>query len=345
LRENAHDYPSYQFTSEAPAFGAALETAGVPWIHGRFDYRRVYNTGPAFTGQFPAPDGGGFEKVEGLRISSERLGYAATAFLAEIGSLRGGFAYDLYNQLIDKAFGGIEFYPIPDKLVVGADVDFYVPTFDADSIWNWFTHNPMVTLLGRVATRPVDGFDLSVSGGTRLWMADGDPADWAERECAALSSDVATINDCLRYGIEPTLGSDRAFARDEQNRETTFAPDLLVNLGAGYRWGSGRVGLDGMLQTGLGDESENRGRRTGGVLSAQQALYADQVYLGGNLSTYNWQDPLRPDREATSFGYVVAPEYRPVEQARFRVEWEHDMNRLVGHRFRVLGMLSMRVAP
>src|SRR5690606_38043867 len=63
--ERAQDYPSFQFASEAPAFGAALESTGVNWIHGRASYRRVYNTGPAFTGQFPAPEGGGFERVEG----------------------------------------------------------------------------------------------------------------------------------------------------------------------------------------------------------------------------------------------------------------------------------------
>jgi hypothetical protein len=224
-------------------------------------------------------------------------------------------------------------------------VDFFVPTFDADSIWNWFTHNPVITALGRVATRPVQGLDLSVSGGARLWMADGDPQNWAQRECAALSSDPATLADCLRYGNDPTLSSDGSFARSEDNRGTTFAPDILANLGIGYHWQSGRVGLDGMLETGVGGNDQNRGRRTGGTLAAQQALYADQVFLGGSVSTYNWEDPLRPDRDATSFGYMIAPEYRPIEQTRFRVEWEHDMNRLVGQRFRLVGLVSVRVAP
>jgi hypothetical protein len=348
IRAVAHDYPSYQFTSEAPAFGFALESTGVSFIHGRFDYRRVYNLGPAFTSQFPVPDGGGFEKIEGLRISSERFGYAASAFIADLGAIRGGFAYDLYNQLISKGYGGIEFYPVTEKLVVGADVDFFVPTFDGDSIWNWFTHNPVITALGRVATRPVKGLDISASGGARLWMADGDPEDWAQRECAALSNNAAAIADCIRYGIDPSLGSDATFGRipgTEEERDTTFAPDVLANLGVGYAWWSGRAGLDGMLQTGVGGPEQNRGRRVGGTLSAQQALYADQLWLGGNVSAYNWNDPLRPDRDATSFGYMIAPEYRPIPQTRFRVEWEHDMNRLVGQRFRIVGVVGVRVAP
>jgi hypothetical protein len=360
LRDNAHDYPSYQFAGHAPAFGGALETAGPTWIHGRLTYRRVYNTEAAFTGQFPYPDGGGFEKVEGLRVSSEQVGYGASAFLAEIGTLRGGFSYDLYNQLINRASGGVEFYPIANKLTVGADVDFFVPTYDADSIWNWFTHNPVITALGRVATRPVPEVDISLSGGARLWMADGDPNSWASGACQAINADPAAVADCRAYGTDPSYGLDGnpptgtpnavresllGFSRQEANRETTIQPDLLANLGVGYRWGSGRLGVDGMMQMGFGDEVSNRGRRVGGGLSARQALVSRRLFLGGRASLYNWHDPLRDDRDATSFGYMVAPEYRPIQQTRLRVEWEHNMNRLVGQRFRIVGLIGVEVGP
>ncbi len=63
------------------------------------------------------------------------------------------------------------------------------------------------------------------------------------------------------------------------------------------------------------------------------------------MSLYNWEDPLRPDRGATSFGYVLGAGYRPGEVADFKIEWEHDMNRLVGQRFRVVGLVNLRVAP
>jgi len=100
-----------------------------------------------------------------------------------------------------------------------------------------------------------------------------------------------------------------------------------------------------MVQTGFGDESTNRGRRVGGTVSAQQAIVPGLFWLGGRLSAYEWHDPLRPERDAASLGYVVAPEIQPLQFGKLRVEWEHEMNRLVGQRFRVLGLITMKVAP
>ena len=52
-------------------------------------------------------------------------------------------------------------------------------------------------------------------------------------------------------------------------------------------------------------------------------------------------DPLRPDRDATSFAYVLGAGWRPVDLADVKVEFEHDMNRLVGQRYRIVGMLNL----
>jgi hypothetical protein len=341
----AQDYPSYQFASVAPAFGAALESTGVNWLHGRVSYRRVYNTGTAFTSQFPAAGvpNGGHETVEGLRISSEQFGYAASAFLADVGALRGGFAYDLYSERFNRGFAAIEGWPVPNALSLGAEFDYFVPTFDADSIWNWFTHNEIITALGRVAAGPFSGFDVSVSAGARLWRADGDPAGWARAQCSvATGGDPRATDLCLSFGIDPTNGT---FSREEANREAHLAPDLMADAGSRYDWGSGRVALRGMLETGFGGASTNRGRRGGGDLSATQGVLGRTVWLGGRVSVYHWDDPLRPDRSATSFGYVLAPEYVPWDYTRFRVEWEHDVNRLVGQRFRILGLVKLWVIP
>jgi len=348
------DYPSYQEAAMAPAFGAAIESNGPNWIHGRFDYRRVYNTGDAFTGQFPAPDGGGYEQVEGMRLSSEKLGYALSAFLAEVGAVRGGFAYDMYNQLVQRAYGGADVYAT-STVTAGLSYEYFVPTFDADSIFNWFTHHPSHTALGRLALGPWSGFDVALSGGARLWLTDGDPDSWAVDQCTSNDPNPVAVDQCLGFGLNSSFGgvdangdprgdgNDADFTREEANRGTTMAPDLISNLGTRYRWGTGMVGFDGMLQTGFGDEDTNRGRRFGGALRAKQSLGGGMFWMGGRVSAYDWHDPLRPDRDATSFGYVVAPEYVPADFTRIRVEWEHNMNRLVGQRFRLLGMVSMKV--
>lgn len=333
-------YPSYQGRGHAPAFGAALETNGPNWIHGKLVYRRVYNTGSAWTGPFLAPGSRELETIDETRISQDRLGYAVTAFLSDFGGLRGGFAYDLYSEEVTRAFGNLDFY-LSKNTTVSIDGETYKPSFDADSIWNWFTHHRITTAQARAHVRPHRRVDLTGSAGVRLWMSDGDPAQYAVAQCTAMNPGAVT--QCLQYGLDPSFAGSDGYSRDEANRETTIAPDVLANLGGRYRWHRGRVALRGSLQTGVGDESVNRGRRAGGTLSARQSFAREVVWLGGRVSVYNWDNPLRPHRNATSFGYVVAPEYRPFKDTTLRLEWEHNMNRLVGQRFRLLGLVSFRV--
>ena len=63
--------------------------------------------------------------------------------------------------------------------------------------------------------------------------------------------------------------------------------------------------------------------------------------LGSRLSLYNWKDPIRPGRGATSFGYVLGGGYKPADLADLRLEWEHDMNRIAGQRFRIVALLNL----
>ena len=193
----------------------------------------------------------------------------------------------------------------------------------------------------------------------RLWLTDGDPEAWAVDQCTASRANAPNpeeaIAQCLAFGTDPSFGGfnangeqivnadDTLYARNEDARSTNIAPDLISSLGTRYRWGTGMVGLDGMLQSGFGDEATNRGSRLGAGVRAKQGLASGQFWMGGRVSVYDWADPLRPDRDATSFTYVVAPEYRPADFARIRVEWEHSMNRLVGQRMRIMGWVSTQV--
>jgi hypothetical protein len=330
-------YPSFQFTKPAPAFGVALESAGPNWVHGRFSYRRVYNTGKAFTQQFPDPSGG-FPTADGARVSQDRLGYALDVNKDDLGGLKGGFTYDLYNDLVGSFFGGIEAY-LGKPVTVGADIDYFEPTFDADSIWNWFTKSPVMTITGRVAVDFTKEFDIAGSGGVRLWQAEGDPDTFAAGQCEAQYG-VGSAEDALckqgLLGMDPT-GNARTFSRAEENRETSTTLDALANLAGRYRFLTGDLSARGMLQTG------ERGRRAGGDLAGEKRFDGGRYALGARVSLYDWADPLRPDRDATSFGYVVGAGYRPFQYGDLRLEWEHDMNRLVGQRFRVVGMLNLQV--
>ncbi|KYG05239.1 hypothetical protein BE21_42070 [Sorangium cellulosum] len=334
LPGSAADYPAFQEAQIAPAFGVALESAGPSFLHGRLTYRRVYNVGTAITQQFPDADGD-VQTTDGSRISQERLGYAANVNVPDLGGLKGGVTYDLYNERVGSFYGGLEVYA-GSRVTLGADVDYFVPTFDADSIWNWFTHAPITTITGRAAVDITREVDLAAWGGTRLWMAEGNPEEFGAGQC-----EVARLGpDCVgTTALDPSDGDLEDYARDEENRATTMTTDVLANLAGRYRTRTSSVELRGMLQTG------ERGRRTGADLSGERRLHGQRYALGARVSLYNWADPLRPDRDATSFGYVLGAGYRPGEFADFKLEWEHDMNRLVGQRFRVVGLVSLRVAP
>jgi hypothetical protein len=332
----ATDYPSYQLAEPAPAFGVALESAGPTFVHGRFSYRRVYNTGTSLTQQLPSPDGG-YRTANGLRLSQERLGYAADATWDDHGGAKAGFSYDLYSQLVATLYAGLEAHLGP-RVTLGADFDYFEPTFDADSIWNWFSKSPVTTMTGRATVLVTRELDVSASGGARQWRADGDPDTFGDGECAAAQP---TVDGCLDRGVVDPSGSKeiRDYTRSEKNRDTTTTTDLLANLAGRYRLRAAQVGLRGMVQAG------ERGRRAGADLSGEKRLDGGRYALGARVSLYDWEDPLRPDRDATSFGYVLGAGYRPVELARLGVEWEHDMNRLVGQRYRVIATLAFRVTP
>ena len=59
---------------------------------------------------------------------------------------------------------------------------------------------------------------------------------------------------------------------------------------------------------------------------------------------WQWNDKLEPDRSATTFNYVLGAGYRFAPRSRAMVEWEHDINGLVGQRFRLMLNLVVAVA-
>jgi len=321
------DYPSYQYTQAAPAFGVNLETNGPSWIHGRFSYRRVYNRGTSVTQQFPDIEGG-FRTVNGTRVSQDRLGYSLDLNKSSLGAIKGGFTYDLYNQIIASFYGGVEAY-LGARTTIGADVDYFVPTFDADSIFNWFTKSPTTSVTARISAAPTRRFDFAAYGGVRLWQTEGNADTFGDEECKA--------SGLCSGDQEIDASTAQTFIRDEANRGTATIVDALANVTGRYRFGSGDVGLRGMLQAGA------RGRRGGVDINGEKRFDGGRYMTLARMSVYNWDDPLRPDRGATSFGYVLGAGVRPVKQADVKLEWEHDMNRLVGQRFRVLAVLNLRL--
>jgi len=302
-------YPYFLEESKlAPAYGFALESTGVHWIHGRLSYRKVINRDSVVVSPF-ADAGGGFSRVSGDRVSSERIGYSLRASEESLGAARGSIVYDFYNSVVSERALALDWYAT-ERVTVGADYEYYLPTFDADSIFNWFSHSGMTTVQGRAEWRPSRRFDVAAGGGIKVFETEGDSGT---------------------YGVASAAGGN------PDRGETGRLTDVLGNVAGRYRWADGSVGVRSMAETG------RRGHRVGGDVSAAQELENGFYDTLAVVSLYDWNDALRPDRDATSFSYVLGGGISPFERTRLGLEWEHATNRLVGQRYRLLATLDFTV--
>lgn len=291
--------PEFVRASIAPACGAVVESWGLKSLQLRAAYRKVWNTGSASTRTIASPNA---PMVSDTRVSSERFGGSGDLLLADLGNLRAGAVFDLYASLFSSVYSTLDIFPI-EWLTVGIDADRFVPTFDADSIWNWFSHYPMTTWTGRTEVMLGRRVSVAGSGGVRWVQTSQDPASYGQAGGSG--------------------GSDRK-------------TDLLGRLVGRYGWNGTAAGLSGLLETG------ERGRRQGADLFAEQTMERRFLVLT-RLSLYDWKDEMRPERSATSFGYVLGAGYAPGPATHVRAEWEHDTNRLVGQRYRVMAYLQILV--
>jgi hypothetical protein len=305
-------YSSFQANEPAPAMGLAIETQGFTWLHGRLTYRRVYNTGASNVSEFAnglaAP-----VQYDGTRISTERIGYSLEANLLKYGGVKGGFAWDMYNAKFASIYGSLDGY-VTDKLTLSINYDFYAPTYDADSIWNFFMGEP-TNDIGARANWSLSDF-VSVAGGAhaRIFSVETD----TQTNNASPNQTIAT-----NANYYPTNGQafDGGF-------------DLAIRQKVGENQnglrGSGNFGQDG--------------DRVGGEFFFDRVLY-DRYLAGGRLSLYQWNDKLRPDRDALSFGAVASVGYKLAKRSRIRFDQDMNVNRLVGAGFRSMVWLTVAVAP
>jgi hypothetical protein len=305
-------YPSFQPNDVAPAYGAALESAGFTWLHGRLTYRRVYNTGASNTSQFAngvkAP-----VTYDGTRISQERLGYGFDATLPELGGIKGGLAYDLYNAKFANVYASVDAYA-SRKLTLSLDYDYFVPTFDADSIWNFFMAMPMNDLGVRASYDATD--HLAFSGGLRA------RAFGVQTEPEPDLTEPTSPNGIANGNYYPKSGLDMMGGG---------------NLAARWHFGEGAVGARSNA-----DFAKN-GERLGIDFYAERTIETRYV-VSARTGLWQWDDKLRPDRDATSFQYVAGVGYKLWPRSLVFADFEHDMNRIAGQRFRAMLWLSLAVS-
>ena len=301
-------YPSYQPSAIAPTFGAAIESAGVTWLHGRLSYRRTYNTGGSNTTEFAS---GLYAPVtySGPRISQERLGYSLDANLSKFGGAKAGVVYDLYLAELTNAYASLDGY-VSKQVTVSLDYDYYQPVFDGDSIWNFFAGEPMNDFGVRANYDATDRMSFAANAHAR-----------------AIKQQTQSYETNASPNLQP--GS-------------TFFPSngVAFDEGAGvsgrYKWGEGAVGVRANGNFGDG------GDRVGGDISGER-IFETRYVATGRVSLWQWDDKLRPDRDATSLGYVAGFGYRFAKRSQALLEWQQDMNRLAGQRFRLMLWLTVAV--
>ncbi len=309
-------YPSFQPNDVAPAYGAALESAGFTWLHGRLTYRRVENTGSSNVTQFA---NGLTQPVtySGSRVSQERIGYGFDATLPDVGGIKGGLAYDLYNAKLGNLFASVDVFA-SRKLTLSLDYDYYVPTFDADSIWNFFLAEPMN--------------DLGVRAS---WDATERWAFAAGARARAFSVQTANENVGNIPGSSATSPNGLAAA----NYFPSSSLDLMGggNFSARWHFGEGAVGARGAA------DFASNGERLGVDFFGERTLETRYI-LSARAGVWQWDDKLRTDRDAVSFQYVLGAGYKLWSRSRVFADFEHDMNRIAGQRFRGMLWLSLAVS-
>lgn len=298
-------WPSFQPNAIAPAFGAAIESAGVSFIHGRLTYRRVYNTGASNVTQFgtAAPP----VVVDETRISQERIGYALDGTIGTIAGAKAGFAYDLYAQRMGNMFASVDGY-VSKRVTLSADWDYYVPTFDGDSIWNFFLAMPMNDLALRGSWDMTDRITVASAVRGRLFQVD-------------TATPPATRSPDAASGYVP---------------DSAFTPLGGADVWARWRFGDGSVGARGAADV------TSTGRRLGMDVHGERVLDG-RYLLRARAGAWRWEDDLREDRDATSFGYVLGAGYKLAQRSNAVAELQHDVNRLVGQRYRLMLWLTLAV--
>ncbi len=166
----ATQWPGYlQSTSLAPAAGGSLALVAIPNLRARIDYRRVWQRDQVVTSPFL--DASGQLAAESRsRVSTERLGVALGYDFGQAASADGSAVYDIYRSRLIEHRAAL-MGRLSKSVRLSANYRYRLPTFDADSIFNWFG------AVGSTDVRPRLEFDvrrdwsLGVSGGVRWYQS------------------------------------------------------------------------------------------------------------------------------------------------------------------------------
>jgi hypothetical protein len=253
-------------TRLAPAYGFSVTSSDLDFLDARLTYRKVVNRDTVVISPF-ADVNGHYQTIGGDRVSSEKVGFGTIATAKGIGSLRGDFVYDALVRKPSEYSASLASSVIP-SFDFGADVGYFLPTFDGDSIFNWFSHMATTTLTGRARWQATRRLSFGATGGIRRFQTSGE---------STLFDGLGSVDGLYRSPTETAIlramdehgergwrrGADLSLRRlfvggsyealvsaslydwSDAIRPASAATSFTYVLGGGYRpFGRSRVGLE-----------------------------------------------------------------------------------------------------
>jgi len=225
---SASQWPGYlQSTSLAPAVGASFVLLAVPGLRARLDYRRVWQRDQVVTSPFLDSDGK-LATSSVSRISTERAGVGLGYDFGASASVDAATVHDLYRSKWIERRAALQ-VRVSERLLASVNYQYRLPTYDADSIFNWFGAVGSTLVRARLAMELRQDLTLGMTGGTRWYSAPsgtGSVRGAGEGQLDALG------------GIDATWHSQRSTLRLAQTTEVGDAGDRWI----GDAWISHRLG-------------------------------------------------------------------------------------------------------
>ena len=75
-----------------------------------------------------------------------------------------------------------------------------------------------------------------------------------------------------------------------------------------------------------------------------ERIFERRYVFQGRLGVWQWNDKLRPNRDATDLGYSLGAGYKLFPRSMLLADFQHDMNRVAGQRFRAMLWLTVALS-